>query len=179
MKKLAFVSFLFVCLLLLVKSFFLSESTIVEEPIVAKQKGVKSSPLLKQKPKLTLIESFDFTAQHVEELPNGLGESSMGKSYRELLEINVAGRKNITINFEDTIEDVISVVIAGRSGKLLPSSIKINNGSEKSRYEGQELFEDDWIKIDDFKGKLNSINLDLIAKESGSLKIYIQKHKTE
>lgn len=179
MKKLAFVSFLFVCLLLLVRSFFLSESTTVDRPVIANQKGVKTSPMSTKKPKLKLIESFDFTAQHINELPSGLGESTMGQSYRELLEVNVAGRKNVTINFEETIEDVISVVIAGRSGKLLPSSIKINNGTEKSRYEGQELFEDDWIKIDDFKGKLSSINLDLIAKESGSLKIYIQKHKTE
>ncbi len=157
----------------------MSESTEVITQNSVDNNGANETPSIKSRPQLKLVESYDFTPQEVEDLPKSLAESNIGRSYRELMEVNVAKSKNVTINFSETIEDVISVVIAGTSGKLLPSSIKINNGNEKSRYHGQELYEDDWIKIDDFKGKLSSINLDLIARESGSLKIYIQKRSNQ
>jgi hypothetical protein len=179
MKRLAFVSLVFTCAFILIRSFLVSESTDVTsksiEPVVDNIIPIRTE----SKPALKLFESFEFNSQQIEDLPEGLAESSFGQSYRELMEINVANRKNVTINFSETIEDVLSVVITGVSGKLLPSSININNGIIKNRYLGQELFEDDWIKIDDFQGKLSSINLDLVAKESGSLKIYIQKRSLQ
>ena len=179
MKRLPILSFIFICVFLLIKSLFVSESTEVTKTIDTIHTGVTKTPTVKTKPKLKLIESYEFSSEQITDLAPGQADSSMGQSYRELIEVDVANRKNVTINFTETIDDVISVVIAGVSGQLLPSSIKINNGQEKSRYHGQELFEDDWIKIDDFKGKLSSINLDLIAKESGSLKIYIQKRSNQ
>lgn len=178
MKRFAFVSLFFVVAIMILKSFLLSESTEVTEQSTHDHQSEQENKAVVSKPTLTLHESMEFNAHEVNTLAPGIADSAFGQSYRELTEISVAGRKNVTINFSETIDDVISVVITGVSGQVLPQTIKVNDGHQKNLYLGQELFEDDWIKIDDFQGKLNSINLNLIAKQSGSLKIYLQKRST-
>lgn len=128
------------------------------------------------------VEKIVVEKDFYKKLENTDALSKFGQTYKKAFELSFeeGQDRSVSIEFLEELELVASVVVLAKEGSLSPKSFSLNQVVTKDFKDGQDLFENDWVKLDGIKGNLKNIDFMAKGKESkNTVEVYIQKLEGE
>lgn len=149
------------------------------ESLKIKNSSLKETTTLDQDLEKTEERLINLISDEVFNKRDQVASKSFNKTYIKVhsFEISSNSVSDYKIKFNKEVKGVLSVVLVLKEGVVSPTSLSVNKGEfRKDFLKGQDLFKEDWVKLEVGSNRIKTIELKLKGQEElNFLEVYVQK----